>query len=226
MAMKQHLRYCLEWKLLTLPKHVRHNFVWAACRENIHPFIQVLALIGQLRQQLSAQSHKSIMKPHLSTYHRPHDGNPEDADLHGVGVYIDKQTLCPVHSFLAWDKTFALTHIANENKAKSSGTSHFSKRYPFQQPSNPELGGWDGTFPNLEMCIGIGVRKTTENDCLLRQDGVFVWSDRTMAKLGGKNKEQRMRFLLQMIQFFYTLMMGDDAIINGVPFQQYLGPLN
>ena len=108
--------------------------------------------------------------------------------------------------------------------ANSSGTSHFSKRYPFQQPSNQELGGWDGTFPNLKMCIGIGIEKATEKDCLLRQDGVSVWSERTMAKLGG-NKEQWMCFLLQMMQFFYTLMMGDNAIINGVPFQQYLGPL-
>ena len=28
-----------------------------------------------------------------------------------------------------------------------------------------------------------------------------------------------------MMQFFYTLMMGGDAIIDGVPLQQYLGPL-
>ena len=45
-----------------------------------------------------------------------------------------------------------------------------------------------------------------------------------MNKLG-EDREKRLRFALQMIEFFYTLLMGSDAIINSVPFQQYLGPL-
>ena len=46
-----------------------------------------------------------------------------------------------------------------------------------------------------------------------------------MAKLG-HDREKQMRFLFQMMHLFYSLLMGGDAIIDGVPFQQYLGPLN
>jgi hypothetical protein len=41
----------------------------------------------------------------------------------------------------------------------------------------------------------------------------------------GDDKEKRMRFLLQMMQLNYTLMMGKDAMIDGIPFQQHLGQL-
>ena len=34
-----------------------------------------------------------------------------------------------------------------------------------------------------------------------------------------------MRFLLQMMQLFYALMMGKDAMIDRIPFQQHLGPV-
>jgi hypothetical protein len=61
-----------------------------------------------------------------------------------------------------------------------------------------------------------------QHDCLLRPDCVFVWTDRTRAKLGD-DVDKRMRFLLQMLQLFYTLMIGKDAAIDGTPFQQYLG---
>ena len=54
-------------------------------------------------------------------------------------------------------------------------------------------------------------------DCLLRPDGTFVWSDRTRTKLGN-DKEKLMRFLLQMLQLFYALMMGKDAMIDGTAF--------
>ena len=73
------------------------------------------------------------------------------------------------------------------------------------------------------MCVGVGIKRDIDNDCLLRSGGVFVWTVRTLTKLGG-NKDNRMRFLLQMMRFFYELM-GGDAIVESVPFQQFLGPL-
>ena len=103
-------------------------------------------------------------------------------------------------------------------------SSGFTKRYPFRPPLHPELGGWDGTFASLTLCIGIGINRGANNDRLLRPDGEFVWSDRTRAKLGD-DKEKRMCFLLQMLQLFYALMMGKDVMIDGIPFQQYLGPV-
>ena len=125
---------------------------------------------------------------------------------------------------LEWDKAFVDTHATNKSKLKTCCTSNFIKRYPFQEPPCPELGGWDGTFPCLELCIGIGINKAENKDCLLQEGGAFIWSDRTIAKIGN-DREKRMRFLLQMVQFFYALMMGNDAIIDSVPFKQYLGPL-
>ena len=79
------------------------------------------------------------------------------------------------------------------------------------------------------LCIGVGIKRDASNDCLLRPDGVLVWSERTLAKLGGDGGELRakqLRFALQMMQFLYSLMMGGGAIADGVPLQQYLGPLS
>ena len=88
-----------------------------------------------------------------------------------------------------------------------------------------------GTYQNLVLCIGVGIKRDGNNGCLTRkEDGVFVWTDRTLAKLGGSSPDdttgKQIRFALQMMQFMYTLMMGTDAIKDGVPFQQYLGPLS
>ena len=57
-----------------------------------------------------------------------------------------------------------------------------------------------------------------------RPDWVFMWTERTMNKLG-EGRDKRMRFIFQMIEFFYQLLMDGDAVVSGVPFQQYLGPL-
>ena len=86
----------------------------------------------------------------------------------------------------------------------------------------PEEGGYCGI---LNLCIGIGIDPTARRD-----NGLFVWTDRTVMKLGesteGNNiKEKQTRLALQMVQLMYSLMMGKDAIIDGVPFKQYLGPL-
>ena len=143
-SMTSQLSRRLERKLLTLPKHVRHNFVWAACRDNIHSFVQLLALLGQLPQQVTTRSvTDSIIKPHELTYHRLLDGHSDDATLNGVTIYINTNTLRPVRVMLAWDKSFLDSHTADERNAKNAGATAFSKRYPFTAPSNPELGGWD-----------------------------------------------------------------------------------
>jgi hypothetical protein len=125
---------------------------------------------------------------------------------------------------LSWDKSFALTHKDMERKSKQPGKTKLTKYYPYSEPSNPELGGWHGRFDSLELCIALAIDKAADNSCLLRRDGAFVWSERTLAKVG-EDEEKRLRFILQMMQFFYSLMMGQDAIYDGIPFRQYLGPL-
>ena len=98
------------------------------------------------------------------------------------------------------------------------------EEYPFKRSSNPKIGGWSGTFASLDPCIGIGIKRDANNDCLARQDGLLVWSERVVIKLGGREKQ--LQFAPQMIQFLYSLMMGDDVILDATPFTQYLGPLS
>ena len=51
-----------------------------------------------------------------------------------------------------------------------------------------------------------------------------MWTVRTLEKLG-TCRGKRMRFLLQMMEFFYSILMGRDATWDAVPFSQYLGVL-
>jgi hypothetical protein len=124
---------------------------------------------------------------------------------------------------LAFGRSFQTIH-GDDKKSPKKPSSVFTKRYPFRPPLHPELGGWDGMFASLTLCIGIGINRSTNNKCLLRPDGAFVSTDPTRAKLGD-DKEKRMRFLLQMMQLFYAPMMGKDVTIDGIPFQQHLGPV-
>ena len=65
-AAKTHLTRRLAQKLLALPKHVRHNFVWAACRDNIDSFAQIIALLGHLADRVVARLTADLnLRPHL-----------------------------------------------------------------------------------------------------------------------------------------------------------------
>ena len=230
---KNHLSQRLQRRINLLPKHVRNNFTFAACRDNIHSFAQLFVLFGHLPDNLEAASiTESMLKPQLHCYHKPFESHPDDKSLEGVGIYLDSQRMKFKHSILACGKSFKDVCTEDEKRSKQSNPStELSRQYPFNKPSNAELGGWTSTYRNLVLCIGVGIKRDGNNDCLTRkEDGVFVWTDRTLAKLGGSSPDdttgKQIRFALQMMQFMYTLMMGTDAIKDGVPFQQYLGPLS
>ena len=127
------------------------------------------------------------------------NGHPEDAVFQGVGVYFNTQTLLPVRSLLACKKSFQDAIATDERNAKGA-RSNFSRRYPYHEPSNPRLGGWSGTFGSLVLCIGIGIEKDANHDCLLRDTGVFLWTMPMLEKLGS-DRGKRMKFLLQMFEF-------------------------
>lgn len=80
---------------------------------------------------------------------------------------------------------------------------------------------------NLTLCIGIGVSRNASNDYLLLLGRAFIWTELTMTKWG-EDRKKRPRFLMQMVHLFYVLLMvmGNTVIVGGVPFVQYLGPLN
>ena len=84
----------MEQRIAALPFHVRNNFVWAACRDNIHSFAQLLVLTGQLQPNAGVRSTaESMLTPHTNAYRRPLDGHPGDAGLNGVNIYFDKQMI-------------------------------------------------------------------------------------------------------------------------------------
>ena len=66
-------------------------------------------------------------------------------------------------------------------------------------------------------CIGVEIEKGANHDCLLWCSGVSVWTIRTLEKLGTCRRKQ-MRFMLQMMEFFYSILMGGEAIWDAVPF--------
>lgn len=88
------------------------------------------------------------------------------------------------------EQTFLQSYAADKKSAKKTGaTSIFSKHYLHKEPSNPELDGWDGLLDNLMLCISVGVSNNANNHCLLRLGRVFVWTVRTLTKLG-ENREK------------------------------------
>ena len=116
--------------------------------------------------------------------------------LGGVAIYIDDQKPKAVRSMLLFGKSIKNTPCEDEKSSKNlSAISKFSKRCPFKKPSNPELKGWDGIWANLGLCIGVGIKRDANNDSLLCPDDVFVWSERTLAKLGGGGGELRAKQL-------------------------------
>ena len=217
---------------------VRHNFVWAACRDNIHVFAQLAVLLGHVGSNVEAASFdESIIKQFaIGCYRQPisMEAHNSDDKLQGVALYTDKTRCQFKHSTLAFGggKSFEQRYEDDgKNSRNPNSTSNLSKLYPSTKPIMPEEGGYCGIFDDLILCIGIGINPAANNDCLTRRDnGLFVWTDRTMIKLGesteGNNiKEKQMRLALQIVQLMYSLMMGKDAIIDGVPLKQYLGPL-
>ena len=134
----------------------------------------------------------------------------------------------PVCALMVWDKFFVDTIGVNKKNSKNAGTSNFSKRYPYHKPINPSLRGYKVMFESLVFCIGIGMKKEVSHECLLRCGGAFVWTIcvqiQTLQKLGAC-REKQMRFLLQIMEFFYSILMGRDAIWDTSRFNQYFGPL-
>ena len=131
------------------------------------------------------------------------------------------------------DKSFEQRWKEDLRNAKAkTPSSAFAQLYPSKKPTNAEKGGWDGVFASdLRMHIGLGIDTAGgENACLIRrEDGIFVWSERTMRKLEESNspgtlETKQIKLICGTFELAYRLMMGKDAIDNGVPFRHFLGP--
>ena len=85
---------------------------------------------------------------------------------------------------------------------------------------------------DLTLYCGIGFDLNKDNDCIIRREGgLFLWSERTMIKLKdlkvtGTIQFKQMKLVCSMIQLMYSLVIAhDDVIREGVPFQQFVGPI-
>ena len=86
-AVKNHFSQRPQRRMNLLPNHVRNNFTFAACRDNIHSIVQLFILVGHLPDNLEATSiTESILKPQLHCYHKPFESHPDDKSLEGVGI--------------------------------------------------------------------------------------------------------------------------------------------
>jgi len=77
-----------------LPERVRHNFVWAVCRDNIHVFAQLAVLLGRVGSNVEAASFDdSIIKQFaIGCYRQPisMEAHSSDDKLQGIALYTDK----------------------------------------------------------------------------------------------------------------------------------------
>ena len=85
---------------------------------------------------------------------------------------------------------------------------------------------------DLTLYCGIGFDSNEDNECIIRLEcDLFLWRKWTMIKLEdskvtGTLQFKQMRLVCNMIQLMYSLMMAhDDVIREGVPFQQFVGPI-
>ena len=86
-------------------------------------------------------------------------------------------------------------------------------------------------FNNLSMYVGVGFDPNGNNGMLTRsEDGVFVWSDVALKKLGEANiagatdiKSKQMTMVCCMFEFLYYLMLDAGAIPGYVPFNPFIG---
>ena len=95
------------------------------------------------------------------------------------------------HAVLYCGKFFESVYADDEKTSKQPNpSSELSKQYHSNMMSNAELGELTGTYQNLVLCIGVGIKRDGNNGCLVRKGGgTFVWTNCTLTKLGGSSQE-------------------------------------
>jgi len=220
----------------TLPDQVRYSWVMAACRDNIDSMAQIISLAGQSMMNVETSTYgECILRPPSIGYYSKPLQSDDLKSFQGVALYYDHQKAkfrfpAIVHGS---GKSFEQRWKEDQRNAKSKTPStSFAKQYPSSKPRDAEKGGWDGVFGrDLTMYVGIGIDPNGNNECLLRKEnGPFVWSERTMKKLEessatGTIADKQLRLICAMFELTYFLMMGkDDAIDIGTPFRHFIGP--
>lgn len=219
------------------PPHIQYHWVFAGFRDNIHSITQILALAGQIANNVEAAKYgESLLTPTSRTTYL--SGPFSTYSKHqGVAVYDDKSKAKFRHAVMAHgkDKSFAQRYKEDwkGSRVPLEKACSFAKAYPFEKPILPEKGGWDGVFDkDLSMLIGIGFDPEGDNSCMTKTSGgLFVWSERTMTPLENSGVEgtlesKQLRFVCYMFQLMYHLMMDINyAISDGLPSQQFIGPI-
>jgi hypothetical protein len=123
------------------------------------------------------------------------------------------QSFCHVTSVHGKETNTFSSQYDEDKKESSKQTTAFSRKYPTVPPRCSHLGGWDGTFNDLDFFTPFAFDPKADNDCLVRKDGgLFVWTDLTLSKLGeskisGDLKSKQLVFISCMFELMYSLMM-------------------
>ena len=83
------------------------------------------------------------------------------------------------------------------------------------------MGGFNEMFGSFVFCVGVEIKKEANHGCLLGCSVAFVRTMRTLERRG-VCRGKRVRFLLQMMQLFFFILIGRDATWEVVSFSQYL----
>lgn len=205
-------------------KHLENHWALTAFEENIPVLSEIVVLTNQVSNVIGRIKYDECMlRPMNLGVFQPalSDANKM---LQGVYLFYDRERATFVLSRQVdgkEGKNFQTAYDENAKRAKN-GTSLFCRKYP--HIISPLGGEAVGCFGDLDMIVGVGVNPTHDNDCLIRAvDGVFFWSERTMAKINEIKisdydlKTKQIKFVTYMLSLFYELMLGLNSNASDGP---------
>ena len=218
-------------------RDLQYHWVFSVFTDNIHSLCQLAGAFNQISNSIESagvlELECLLKPPSVGHYAKVVISDDEGyATLQGASLWHDDQRARFRISSCVHGSGKTFESLFKDTLAKSKSPScQFSRKYPFHKPSLPEQGGWDGVFDNLSMYVGVGFDPNGNNECFTRsEDGVFVWSDVALKKLGEANiagatdiKSKQMTMVCCMFEFLYYLMLDAGAIPGYVPFNPFIG---
>jgi hypothetical protein len=200
---------------------------------NLHNFSQLLIVSGQVKKNFEAAGIGGSLIRSKSKGHLPSlssSAGSASSRHHGVGLYHNDESgnFCyPVTVCGNTDKTFKQRLKDDQAKSKNP-TNAFSRRYPFNKPPLADKGGWDGTFSDLTLYIGLSWNPNSVNEYLTNEsNGLFIWDEVSIKKLNeskvtGDLQSKKLIFICCMNELVYSLMLELESVPI-TPFQPFVG---
>ena len=207
------LRYFKSHRLMDAP-HLIHNFALNFFEENIKS-ISELIVLSQLVSK-SVNVNKS---------------------LHGIALLHDRERGIFVKVVkvdgTADEQSFQKEYTQLEKDSQQQAKK-FARLYPSKRPRNGVQGEANGVFSVLEMFVAIAIHPKKNNDCLTREEnGIFLWSERTMTMLRESKKgsdtlpQKQMKLVMCALGLYLNLMLDkDENLSEGSFVETFMGAFN